>query len=269
CALDCKFCSTGKQGFSRDLTAAEIIGQVWVASRMLIASGYSSKPRLSNNEIERPITNIVFMGMGEPLLNFDAVIEACKILLDDFAYGISKRRLTISTSGVVPAMKRLLETIDVALAVSLHAPNNKLRDELVPINRKYPLEMLLDVCKRYVEKVGTRRRVTMEYVMLKDVNDSIEHAKQLAELLTDVPSKINLIPFNPFPYAPYKTPSMNQIHRFQDYLNNAGFTTTIRTTRGEDIDAACGQLAGQIQDRTKRSEQWQAVIWRQQNEATL
>ena len=257
CALDCSFCSTGKQGFQRDLSAAEIIGQVWVANR----SYFEDVPDYDARE--RAITNVVMMGMGEPLLNFDNVVPAMDLMLDDFAYGLSKRRVTLSTSGVVPMMDRLTQTIDVALAVSLHAPNNALRDELVPINRKYPLEDLMAACRRYLHHFQGdfgRRKITMEYVMLDGVNDQPEHARQLIRLLKDVPSKINLIPFNPFPHAPYGRSPRAQILAFQKMLVEAGYICTIRATRGDDIDAACGQLVGQVQDRTRRSEKWQQAV---------
>jgi len=203
------------------------------------------------------------MGMGEPLLNFDNVVPAMDLMLDDFAYGLSKRRVTLSTSGVVPMMDRLTQTIDVALAVSLHAPNNALRDELVPINRKYPLEELMAACRRYLHHFQGdfgRRKITMEYVMLDGINDQPEHARQLIRLLKDVPSKINLIPFNPFPHAPYGRSPRSQILAFQKLLVEAGYICTIRATRGDDIDAACGQLVGQVQDRTRRSERWQQTV---------
>lgn len=255
CALDCSFCSTGKQGFQRDLSAAEIIGQVWVANR-------SFPPR--SNMGERNITNVVMMGMGEPLLNLANVLPALELMKDDFAYGISRRRVTVSTSGVVPGIDELGEAIDVSLALSLHAPNDELRNELVPINRKYPLAEVMAACRRYLARYPTNshRSVTMEYVMLKGVNDTNEHAHQLVTLLQDsgVPSKINLIPFNPFPNAGYERSSNNQIRRFQEILMAAGFVTTVRTTRGDDIDAACGQLVGQVQDRTRRSERWRNAL---------
>lgn len=255
CALDCSFCSTGKQGYQRDLSAAEILGQVWLASKSF------GQPK---NRGQRPITNVVMMGMGEPLLNFDNVVAAMDIMRDDLGYGISKRRVTLSTSGIVPAIDKLYETIDVSLAVSLHAPNDELRNELVPVNKKYPLEELMGACKRYLDYYGDTRRITMEYVMIDQVNDRLEHADALIELLRDVPSKINLIPFNPFPNTQYRRSSNNAIRRFQDKLIKAGFTTTIRTTRGDDIDAACGQLVGQVADRTTRSLRWQQKIALQQ-----
>ncbi|HET8730724.1 MAG TPA: 23S rRNA (adenine(2503)-C(2))-methyltransferase RlmN [Moraxellaceae bacterium] len=256
CSLDCSFCSTGKQGFQRDLSTAEIIGQVWVANR----SYFEDEPLMENRQ--RAITNVVMMGMGEPLLNFDNVVPAMELMLDDFAYGMSKRRVTLSTSGVVPMLDKLGETIDVALAVSLHAPNDALRDELVPINRKYPLKELLAACRRYLARFqgeeGGRRKITMEYVMLAGVNDTPAHARELARLLRDTPSKINLIPFNPFPHAPYGRSSREDILAFQKILTEADYICTIRSTRGDDIDAACGQLVGKVQDRTRRAERWQS-----------
>jgi len=257
CALDCSFCSTGKQGFQRDLTIAEIIGQVWVANRSYFEENQDYDSR------ERALTNVVMMGMGEPLLNFDAVVPAMELMLDDYAYGLSKRRVTLSTSGIVPMMDKLSEVIDVSLAVSLHAPNDELRNELVPVNKKYPLKELMAACQRYLAKFQGetgRRKVTMEYVMLAGVNDQATHAQQLIQLLKNVPSKINLIPFNPFPHAPYDRSSRNQILAFQRLLTEAGYICTIRTTRGDDIDAACGQLVGQVQDRTRRAERWQQKL---------
>jgi 23S rRNA (adenine2503-C2)-methyltransferase len=242
CALDCAFCSTGKQGFNRNLSTAEIIGQVWWA----------------NHEIGRasdgnwPVTNVVLMGMGEPLLNFDNTVSALRLMLDDNAYGLSRRRVTVSTSGVVPAMDRLRDECPVALAISLHAPSDALRDELVPINRKYPLHELMAACTRYLEK-APRDFVTFEYVMLAGVNDSEKHARELISLVHDVPCKFNLIPFNPFPQAPYRRSEMPVVLPFRDVLMQAGIVTTIRKVRGDDIAAACGQLAGQVQDRTRRT----------------
>ncbi|PCJ17377.1 MAG: 23S rRNA (adenine(2503)-C(2))-methyltransferase RlmN [Gammaproteobacteria bacterium] len=252
CALDCSFCSTGKQGFQRDLTAAEIVGQVWVAQN-------SFGP--VDNVGDRPVTNVVMMGMGEPLLNFENVVTSMNVMMADFGYGISKRRVTLSTSGVVPAIDRLSDEIDVSLAISLHAPNDALRDQLVPINKKYPLQVLLAACERFLNKFeSNRRRITMEYVMLSGVNDSVEHAKELAVLLRNVPSKINLIPFNPFPGSEYRRSSNNAVRRFQTFMQDAGYITTVRSTRGDDIDAACGQLVGKVVDRTKRSERWKNKI---------
>lgn len=252
CALDCSFCSTGKQGFERDLTAAEIIGQLWVANQ-----SYMEDVPLS--ERTRTVTNVVMMGMGEPLLNFDNVVAAMHLMMDDLGYGISKRRVTLSTSGVVPMIDELAKHIDVSLALSLHAPNDALRNQLVPINKKYPLKMLLESCQRYMSSLGEKRVLTIEYTLLKDINDKVEHAVEMIELLKNIPCKINLIPFNPFPHSGYERPSNNAIRRFQDQLHHAGFNVTVRTTRGEDIDAACGQLVGQVLDRTRRSERYIAV----------
>jgi len=241
CALECVFCSTGRQGFNRNLTVAEIIGQLWWANRALGAT-----PRG-----ERVISNVVMMGMGEPLANFDNVVSAMKIMLDDYGYGLSRRRVTLSTSGMVPAMDRLAAQLPVALAVSLHAPDDELRDRLVPINRKYPLKDLMAACKRYI-KVAPRDFVTFEYVMLDGVNDSVEQAKQLVERVKGVSCKFNLIPFNPFPDSGFERSSPARIGAFRDVLMQAGLVTTTRKTRGDDIDGACGQLAGQVQDRTQR-----------------
>ncbi|RKG33250.1 23S rRNA (adenine(2503)-C(2))-methyltransferase RlmN [Acinetobacter tianfuensis] len=256
CALDCSFCSTGKQGFQRDLSQAEIIGQLWMAN-------YSYMEEVPVLERERSVTNVVMMGMGEPLLNYDAVLNSMRTMLDDFAYGMSKRRVTLSTSGVVPKIDQMVKDIDVALAISLHAPNDELRNELVPINKKYPLEQLIAACQRYIAKDGnesSRKHVTIEYVMLDGVNDQPEHAQQMIKLLKNLPSKINLIPFNPFPHAPYGRSSRNRIISFQKTLSDAGFVCTIRQTRGDDIDAACGQLVGQVADRTRRAEQWKKKV---------
>ena len=210
-------------------------------------------------KIDRAITNVVMMGMGEPLLNFDNVVAAMNIMMDDLGYGISKRKVTLSTSGVVPMIDKLGEVIDVSLALSLHAPNDELRNKLVPINKKYPLGMLLEACRRYISRLGEKRVLTVEYTLLKDVNDQPEHAEQMIALLKDTPCKINLIPFNPFPHSGYERPSNNAIRRFQDMLHKGGFNVTVRTTRGDDIDAACGQLVGQVMDRTRRSERYIAV----------
>tara|TARA_R110000796_G_scaffold6819_2_gene23976 strand:+ start:4263 stop:5426 length:1164 start_codon:yes stop_codon:yes gene_type:complete len=250
CALDCSFCSTGKQGFNSDLTVAEIIGQVWIANK-----SFGSVPAT----VDRSVTNVVMMGMGEPLLNFDNVVDSMQLMMDDMGYGISKRKVTLSTSGVVPMIEKLGEITDVALALSLHAPNNELRSQLVPLNKKYPLEVLLPACKKYIAGLGEKRSLTIEYTLLKDVNDRPEHAAEMIELLRDIPCKINLIPFNPFPHSGYERPSNNAIRRFQDMLHQAGYNVTVRTTRGEDIDAACGQLVGQVMDRTRRSERYIAV----------
>jgi len=249
CALNCSFCSTGKQGFNRNLSTAEIIGQVWLAVREL------SK---SQGEHDKQITNVVMMGMGEPLLNFDNVIAAMDIMMDDLAYGLSKRRVTLSTAGMLPEMQRLREHSPVSLAVSLHAPNDALRNELVPVNKKYPLEPLMALCKNYFNN-EPKRMVTFEYVMLKDVNDQPEHADQLIKLLRNVPSKVNLIPFNPFPFTQYKRSSQETIDNFRLRLMAKGINTITRKTRGDDIDAACGQLAGAVQDKTSRAQRWQKL----------
>ncbi|MEE6031799.1 bifunctional tRNA (adenosine(37)-C2)-methyltransferase TrmG/ribosomal RNA large subunit methyltransferase RlmN [Avibacterium paragallinarum] len=247
CALACTFCSTAQQGFNRNLTVSEIIGQVWRASKIIGNFGVTGV---------RPITNVVMMGMGEPLLNVANVVPAMEIMLDDFAYGLSKRRVTLSTSGVVPALDKLSEMIDVALAISLHAPNDELRDEIVPLNKKYNIKTLIDSVNRYLSVSNANHgKVTIEYVMLDHVNDSVEHAHQLAEVLKNTPCKINLIPWNPFPEAPYAKSSNTRIDRFQKTLMEYGFTVIVRKTRGDDIDAACGQLAGDVIDRTKRTAQ--------------
>jgi 23S rRNA (adenine2503-C2)-methyltransferase len=248
CALDCAFCSTGKQGFNRNLSVAEIIGQLWHANRTLLADGVAA-PWVEHGR--QPITNVVMMGMGEPLANFDNVVTAMRIMLDDNAYGLSRRRVTLSTAGLVPALDRLRDACPVALAVSLHAPNDALRDTLVPINRKYPLRELLAACLRYIEK-APRDFVTFEYVMLDHVNDAPDQARALVALVREVPCKLNLIPFNPFPNTEFRTSSRNRIVAFQKTLQDAGLVATIRKTRGEDIDAACGQLAGRVQDKTRR-----------------
>ncbi len=249
CALNCSFCSTAQQGFNRNLSVAEIIGQVWIAVRLLSADGKNH---------DHQVTNVVMMGMGEPLLNFDAVVKAMDIMMDDCAYGLSKRRVTLSTSGVVPAMKELSQVSDVSLAVSLHAPNDELRNVLVPINKKYPLQELLSVCKDYF-KDEPRRRITFEYVMLQGVNDSPAHARELIDVLKNVPAKINLIPFNPFPNTKYICSSKTAINRFRDILMESGLVTMTRKTRGDDIDAACGQLKGNFFDRTSRSERYKKI----------
>lgn len=242
CALECSFCSTAQQGFNRNLSSAEIVGQLRAAYQYFGA----------RHRDERIITNVVLMGMGEPLLNFDNVVAAMNVMTDDDAYGLSKRRVTLSTSGVVPAMDRLAEVSDVSLAVSLHAPNDALRNELVPLNRKYPISELMAACKRYAFAGSGKRKITFEYVMLDGVNDSPEHARELIRVLKGVPSKVNLIPFNPFPQTHYKRSSEQAITRFWEILMAAGITTVTRRTRGDDIDAACGQLVGKVMDRTKR-----------------
>ncbi len=242
CALACTFCSTGRQGFNRNLAVSEIIGQLWLANKAL---GRDPKG-------ERIISNVVMMGMGEPLTNFDNVVTALNIMLDDHGYGLSRRRVTVSTSGVVPAMDRLREVCPVALAVSLHAPNDALRDVIVPINQKYPLRELMAACQRYLES-APRDFITFEYVMLDGVNDTSAHARELIALTRDVPCKFNLIPFNPFPGSGHERSRPEAIRRFREVLVEAGYVVTTRKTRGDDIDAACGQLAGRVQDKTKRT----------------
>ena len=252
CSLDCSFCSTGKQGFERDLSAADIIGQVWLAidSYGAFASGS-----------DRVVTNVVMMGMGEPLLNFEPVVAAMDLMMDDLGYGISKRRVTLSTSGVVPALDRLAEVSSVSLAVSLHAPNDELRNQLVPINRKYPIAQLLESCRRYIAAQNDKKRVvTVEYTLIAGVNDQVEHAQELVVLLKTFPCKINLIPFNTFDGSLYQRPSGNAVSRFWQVLIDAGFIVTIRTTRGDDISAACGQLVCEVVDRTRRSERHKASL---------
>ncbi len=259
CALECSFCSTGKQGFNRNLTVAEIVGQLWLANNAVRESSFSveAQTALDGNEVtqssarSRAISNVVFMGMGEPLANFENVVAALDLMLDDNAYGLSRRRVTVSTSGLVPAMDRLGERCPVALAVSLHAPNNELRDQLVPINRKYPLKELLAACQRYLQ-FAPRDFITFEYVMLHGVNDSISHAHELVQLVRDTPCKFNLIPFNAFPNSGYQRSSPEAVRLFRDVLMQAGLVTTVRKTRGDDIAAACGQLAGQVLDKTRR-----------------
>jgi len=248
CPLDCAFCATGKQGFNRNLATGEIVGQLWHANRALVADGFDA-PWVRQGHA--PITNVVLMGMGEPLANYDNVRAALGVFLDDDAYGLSRRRVTLSTSGLVPALERLREDCPVALAVSLHAANDALRDRLVPINRKYPLARLLEATRRYLER-APRDFVTFEYVMLDGINDSLEDARALARLVREIPCKLNLIPWNPFPGAPFATSPRSRILAFQQALIDAGYVTTIRKTRGEDIAAACGQLAGQVRDRTRR-----------------
>ncbi len=237
CALACSFCSTAQQGFNRNLTTSEIIGQLFVAQN-----------RVGK---ERRITNVVMMGMGEPLLNFDNVVAACNLMMDDFAYGLSKRRVTISSSGVVPAIEKLAEALDVSLAISLHAVRDELRDELVPINKKYPLNVLMEACRENA-KTAPRRFITFEYVMLDGVNDTDIDARGLIKLLKTVPCKLNLIPFNPFPNSPYRCSKKETLLKFKTMLNDAGIITTVRKTRGDDIDAACGQLVGQVADKSRR-----------------
>jgi 23S rRNA (adenine2503-C2)-methyltransferase len=252
CALECTFCSTGRQGFNRNLTVAEIVGQLWVAHHGLKAEPNRTVPNHGAGEIsDRPVTNVVMMGMGEPLANFENVVTALGIMLDDHAYGLSRRRVTVSTSGLVPAMDRLAERCPVALAVSLHAPNDALRDQIVPINRKYPLAELMAACRRYLVH-APRDFITFEYVMLAGVNEQPEHARQLIELTRDVPCKFNLIPFNPFPDSGYEKPRAEAMRIFRQILQDAGHVVTTRKTRGDDIDAACGQLAGKVADKSGR-----------------
>lgn len=246
CTLNCSFCATGKQGYNRDLTTAEIIGQVWIAKHLL-AEQYQSDQRI--------VSNVVMMGMGEPLMNFDNVVAAMHIMQDDFCFGLSKRRITLSTAGVVPKIDLLKTACPVSLAVSLHAPNDELRNELVPLNRKYPIKELLAACNRYVAD-SQRARITFEYVMLSGVNDHLEHAEQLADLMHTVPGKVNLIPFNSFAGIDYVRSSNSRINRFRDILHERGVIVTVRRTRGDDIDAACGQLAGDVMDKTRRAEKF-------------
>ena len=255
CAVNCRFCSTGKQGFNRNLTVAEIIGQLWMAEFEL----RKTKGILPGQKGERQITNVVMMGMGEPLLNFEPTVTALKLMLDDNAYGLSRRRVTLSTSGVVPMMDKLSQECAVALAVSLHASNDLLRDGLVPLNKKYPLKDLMAACKRYLE-FAPRDFVTFEYCMLDGVNDTDQHAREIIDLVRDVPCKFNLIPFNPFPESGLIRSANNRIKAFAQILSNAGLVTTIRKTRGDDIDAACGQLAGEVQDRTRVQERMQKQV---------
>ena len=245
CAVNCSFCATGKQGFSRNLDLEEIIGQLWVAENSF------GTPREKG---KRNITNVVMMGMGEPLLNFDPVVKAIELMLDDNAYRLSKRKVTLSTSGFVPQIDKLSEVSDVSLTVSLHAPNDKLRNELVPVNKKYPIKELLDSVKRYVNKCGDSRVTTFEYILIDRINDSLELAGELANLLRNFPCKINLIPFNSFSESKYRRPSGNRVKRFQEFLRSEGYVVTIRSTRGDDIMAACGQLTGKVNDKTRRKE---------------
>ncbi|MDH5355949.1 MAG: 23S rRNA (adenine(2503)-C(2))-methyltransferase RlmN [Gammaproteobacteria bacterium] len=247
CTLNCSFCSTAKQGFNRNLTTAEIIAQLHLAHHGLLSEG------------KQGVTNVVMMGMGEPLLNFDAVMAAVDMMCDDYAYALSKRRVTISTAGVVPAMNKLVNETDVSLAVSLHAPNDQLRDQLVPINKKYPIKELLKACHSYIDGYKSRK-ITFEYVMLKDINDSLECAKQLVRLIKGIPCKLNLIPFNPYPHAIYECSDSGTIDRFREYLSSKGIVTVTRRARGDDIDAACGQLAGQFKDRSRRSQKYQLEL---------
>ncbi|EPJ49618.1 MAG: hypothetical protein OFPI_24070 [Osedax symbiont Rs2] len=244
CSLNCSFCSTGKQGFNRNLSAAEIIGQVRIAIKSFGAMSPANK---------RVVTNVVMMGMGEPLMNFERVVSAMHLMMEDNAYGLSKRRVTLSTAGVVPAMDKLGDVIDVSMAVSLHAPNDELRDVLVPINKRYPIKELMAACHRYLAKLDDKRVITIEYTMMAGVNDLPEHAKQLAKLLKTLPCKLNIIPFNPFPNSGYERPKAEAIEHFKNTMHKAGIRTTVRRTRGEEIDAACGQLVGMVEDRTRRT----------------
>ena len=260
CALDCSFCSTGKQGFNRNLSAAEIIAQLRVAIRSF--GPFDPKD-------ERRVTNVVFMGMGEPLLNFDNVVVATELMMDDNAYGLSKRRVTISTAGVVPAIDRLAGLSDVSLAVSIHAPNDELRNQLVPVNRRYPLKELIAACNNYLSHLNDKRVITVEYTLLEGVNDQPEHARQLLKLLRQLPCKLNLIPFNPFPNSGYRKPSSDAILKFKQIVVNGGIVTTVRKTRGDDVDAACGQLVGQVDDRTRRSQKYLSVLQLDSNTESL
>ena len=249
CALECQFCSTGRQGFNRNLTPGEIAGQLWWANRRL---GHDPKG-------EKLITNVVMMGMGEPLANYDNVVAAMKIMLDDNAYNLSKRKLTLSTSGMIPGLDKLGTDCPVALAVSLHASNDEVRNKIIPLNKKYPIGELINACRRYMLH-SPKNYVTFEYVMLKDVNDRLEHAAELCVLMREVACKFNLIPFNPFPNSGFESSSWEQILKFQKVLQQGGYITTIRKTRGDDIDAACGQLVGKVEDKTKRQEKWKNYI---------
>ena len=254
CALDCKFCSTGRQGFNRDLAVGEIVGQLWVANRRLEQmerEGICARLEDTESRSPRPVSNVVMMGMGEPLNNFQPVVDAMSIMLDDLAYGLSRRRVTLSTSGVVPNIRKLAQSLPVALAVSLHAPNDEIRSRIMPVNDAYPIAKLLEACREYLE-VSPRDFITFEYVMLKGVNDAPDHAKELARLLKTVPAKVNLIPFNPFAGSGFETTDPERVRRFQQVLLDAGFVATVRKTRGDDIDAACGQLAGQVVNRMKK-----------------
>ena len=251
CSLDCSFCSTGKQGFNRNLSAAEVIGQVRIAIK-------SFGPMDPNGP--RRVTNVVLMGMGEPLMNFDNVVSAITLMMDDNAYGLSKRRVTLSTAGVVPAIDKLRGLTDVSLAISLHAPNDELRNVLVPINKRYPISELMDACNRYLDSLKDKRTITIEYTLIAGVNDQVSHAKELGRLLKQVSCKLNLIPFNPFPNSGYERPSEEAILAFKNAMLKTGILTTVRRTRGDEIDAACGQLVGQVEDRTRRSQKYIPVV---------
>ena len=259
CGLNCTFCSTARQGFNRNLDVDEIISQVWIANNVLerIEQSEGLVFERHDNDQRRPVTNVVMMGMGEPLLNFDNVTSAMKLMMDDFSFGLSRRRVTLSTAGMVPMIDRLKHECPVSLAVSLHAPEDELRNKLVPLNKKYPISELLESCRRYVDN-NNRQRITFEYVMLKGVNDSLKQAGQLGKILQDVPSKVNLIPFNPFPETQFERSESDTINKFRDHLQGMNIFTITRKTRGDDIDAACGQLAGDFSDRTNRSKRMQS-----------
>lgn len=247
CMLDCSFCATGKQGFNGNLSTGQIVGQIMLANAEMAEAGD-----------ERSVTNVVLMGMGEPLLNFDAVLRATNLMTDDLAFGLAKRRVTVSTAGVVPGIRKLTEHSEVALAISLHAPTDELRNVLVPVNRKYPIAELIEACRDYLEVLGERRSITVEYTLMKGINDSVEQARELAKLMRSLRCKINLIPFNPFPGSGYERPSDRAVRDFQTVLIKAGHSAMLRTTRGDDIEAACGQLVGQVADRTKRQERYRS-----------
>lgn len=260
CILDCSFCATGKQGFNSNLSVAEIIGQLWWANKKLAGFGvqpaaeWTAEGRPVQNP--RPVSNIVMMGMGEPLLNFENVMDALSLMMEDRAYGLSKRRVTISTAGVVPAIDRLKDYTDASLAISLHAPNDELRSQIVPLNKKYPIKELLRSAAAYMSTLGERRVAVIEYTLIAGVNDHRQHARELALLLKDFPCKINLIPFNPFSLSDYRRPSSSSISNFRQILHEAGYTVTVRTTRADDIGAACGQLVGEVGDTTRRSQRY-------------
>lgn len=253
CILDCSFCATGKQGFNSNLTTAEIIGQLWWANHRL--GGFATAKR-GEGKMNRMVSNVVMMGMGEPLLNFDNVMDGLSLMMEDNAYGLSKRRVTISTAGVVPAINRLKDYTDASLAISLHAPNDELRNQIVPVNRKYPIKMLLDSVSGYMASLPDKRVPIIEYTLIAGVNDHRQHARELAALLQDFPCKINLIPFNPFTQSDYRRPSNSSVSNFRQILLEADYTVTVRTTRGDDIGAACGQLIGEVADQTRRSERY-------------
>ena len=250
CSLDCSFCATGKQGFNSDLSCAEIIGQLWLANQALSTFG---------TKVPRKVTNVVMMGMGEPLLNFDNVIDAVELMMEDNCYGLSKRRVTISTSGVVPGIEKMKERTDASLAISLHAPNDELRSQIVPINKKYPISELLASVNGYLDSLSDSRVATIEYILISGVNDHRQHARELADILRTVPCKINLIPFNPYDDSEYRRSSNSAISNFRKILQDAGYTVTIRTTRGDEIGAACGQLVGQVDDKTRRNARYLAA----------